>query len=126
MPWWKNESLASQFASAVGHSLGTQVHNGIKPENVGKIGVFFGYDASIDGKTLSFDYSFALRDGTLEVRQNSGPNLGIENTIWAQAALVATPGPLPALGVAAAFGYSRKLRKRIKSSANPVSSGNTI
>jgi hypothetical protein len=126
MPWWKNESLASQFASAVGHSLGTQVHNGIKPENVGKIGIFFGYDASIDGKTLSFDYSFALRDGTLEVRQNSGPNLGIENTIWAQAALVATPGPLPALGVAAAFGYSRKLRKRIKSSANPVSSGYTI
>ena len=32
------------------------------------------------------------------------------------------PGPLPLFGVAAAFGYSRKLRKRIKSSANPVSS----
>ena len=32
------------------------------------------------------------------------------------------PGPLPLFGVAAAFGYSRKLRKRIKSSANTVSS----
>lgn len=28
----------------------------------------------------------------------------------------AVPGPLPILGVAASFGYSRKLRKRIKSS----------
>jgi len=29
------------------------------------------------------------------------------------------PGPLPILGVGAAFGYSRKLRKRIKSSKLP-------
>jgi hypothetical protein len=32
------------------------------------------------------------------------------------------PGPLPALGAAAAFGFSRKLRKRIKRSNNAVSS----
>jgi hypothetical protein len=32
------------------------------------------------------------------------------------------PGPLPLLGVSAAFGYSRKLRKRIKSSKLPVAS----
>ena len=32
------------------------------------------------------------------------------------------PGPLPALGAAAAFGFSRKLRKRIKRSPNAVSS----
>jgi hypothetical protein len=39
---------------------------------------------------------------------------------WAQASPYASPapvpGPLPALGVAAAFGFSRKLRKRIKAS----------
>jgi MYXO-CTERM domain-containing protein len=29
---------------------------------------------------------------------------------------VAAPGPLPLVGVAAAFGYSRQLRKRIKAS----------
>ena len=29
------------------------------------------------------------------------------------------PGPLPLLGVGAAFGYSRKLRKRIKTSKMP-------
>lgn len=33
---------------------------------------------------------------------------------------VPVPGPLPILGAAAAFGYSRKLRKRIKSSTNAV------
>ena len=32
------------------------------------------------------------------------------------------PGPLPALGAAAAFGFSRKLRKRIKRSFDDVSS----
>jgi hypothetical protein len=32
------------------------------------------------------------------------------------------PGPLPVLGAAAAFGFSRKLRKRIKSSKLPVAS----
>jgi hypothetical protein len=46
-------------------------------------------------------------------------------TLYAQAELVPpvpVPGPLPALGAAAAFGFSRKLRKRIKSNTNPVSS----
>jgi len=34
--------------------------------------------------------------------------------------LLPVPGPLPIFGVATAFGLSRKLRKRIKRSANPV------
>ena len=36
------------------------------------------------------------------------------------------PGPLPIFGAAAAFGFSRKLRKRIKTSANFVSISYTI
>jgi len=36
--------------------------------------------------------------------------------------LAAAPGPLPIFGAAAAFGFSRKLRNRIKTSANFVSS----
>jgi len=36
------------------------------------------------------------------------------------------PGPLPALGAAAAFGFSRKLRKRIKRSSDAVSSTYSI
>jgi hypothetical protein len=37
-------------------------------------------------------------------------------------AIPAVPGPLPALGAAAAFGFSRKLRKRINAGTNPASS----
>jgi hypothetical protein len=36
------------------------------------------------------------------------------------------PGPLPILGVTATFGFSRKLRKRIKNSAKLVSSSYAI
>lgn len=36
--------------------------------------------------------------------------------------LASVPGPLPLLGVGAAFGYSRKLRKHIKTSRLPVAS----
>ncbi len=36
------------------------------------------------------------------------------------------PGPLPALGAAAALGFSRKLRKRIKGSTNALSSCNSL
>jgi hypothetical protein len=38
----------------------------------------------------------------------------------------AVPGPLPIFGAAAAFGFSRNLRRRIKNSVNPVSSSDTI
>ena len=36
------------------------------------------------------------------------------------------PGPLPIFGAAAAFGFSRNLRRRIKNSVNPVSSSDII
>ena len=38
----------------------------------------------------------------------------------------AAPGPLPILGAAAGFGFSRNLRRRIKNSVNPVSSSDNI
>lgn len=39
------------------------------------------------------------------------------STLWAPLLITPTPGPLPLLGAAAAFGFSRKLRSRIKLSA---------
>jgi hypothetical protein len=39
---------------------------------------------------------------------------------------IEVPGPLPILGVAAAFGYSRKLRKRLKSSKSEVISTTAV
>ena len=45
----------------------------------------------------------------------------VDRSTLAIAALVTptVPGPLPVLGVVAAFGYSHRLRKRIKESAHP-------
>jgi hypothetical protein len=51
-------------------------------------------------------------------------NLGPYNTSRARALEV--PAPIPLLGVSAAFGFSHKLRKRIKSSGNSVSSSQSI
>jgi len=67
--------------------------------------------AAIDFSNISI-FNFSVAD------QNS--------FTWAQATPLtlsspaSVPGPLPALGGAAAFGFSRKLRKRIKRSTNTV------
>ena len=55
------------------------------------------------------------------------PFIIADETAWTlftpfSSSTAAVPGPLPALGAAAAFGFSRKLRKRIKRSNNAVSS----
>jgi hypothetical protein len=60
---------------------------------------------------------------------NYGDNFGGYTVKLFRAADVSpasVPGPLPALGAAAAFGFSRKLRKRIKGSTNALSSSYTL
>lgn len=39
---------------------------------------------------------------------------GMQQAYYAVGTATAVPGPLPILGAAAAFGFSRKLRKRIQ------------
>lgn len=74
---------------------------------------FFGITSSLSVKSISF----GLPNGQ---PTNQG-SFGIDNlTIGSP-----VPGPLPLLGAGAAFGFSRKLRKRIKSTP-PVDSANTI
>jgi len=57
-------------------------------------------------------------------------NVGIDNISYELTPIdpitSSVPGPLPALGVAAGFGYSRKLRSRIKKSGNSASSTFTL
>ena len=126
MPWWESESLASQFASAVGKGLGTQELGPGDKSPGDRLGPFFGYGASNDATRLDFDYLFALNEFVSVVQTYSGVNRGIENTKWAQAAPAAAPGPLPALGAASAFVYSRKLRNRIKASKAVSSKATTV
>jgi hypothetical protein len=107
MPWYSNQSLADEFVTAVGSSLGT---------------IYFAYSSYPE----TYFSSELLQNVTREVvqlRQQSGAGLvyGYTSAVWAQAtalpsASASVPAPLPVFGAAAAFGYSRKLRNRIKSS----------
>ena len=107
MPWWSNESLAIQFATAVGAGLGL-------PNIGGLYGPFFGWADSGTGggtgkRTAVYDSDYASIDTNINASSTQA------SSVWAQAELVPpVPGPIPALGATAAFGFSRKLRKRIK------------
>jgi len=59
-------------------------------------------------------YASTGRDSTLGIEKEY--LLSANEERGASASIAAIPGPLPLLGVAAAFGCSRKLRKRIKGS----------
>jgi hypothetical protein len=108
MPWWGNSSLAYDFALAVGSSLGYW-HPNDYPDNGPDFA--YGYDDTQHGHALPGWWW----NGNFNFVGSSGQRT-FDNTVWAQvapASSAAVPGPLPALGAAAAFGYSRKLRQRI-------------
>jgi hypothetical protein len=129
MPWWFNETAAAAFAIALDAQLGTpNVLDGSSGPPAGTgAGPFFGYVTNgIDNIMYGYGWvsNYGVGQGVI------GFPSGVTSRTWAQATLflgtAEAPGPLPALGTAAAFGFSRKLRKRIKSSANPISSSYTI
>lgn len=121
MPWWENynpvnnwtTNLASDFALEVEYSLGA--------------GVLFAYELrpQFNSTQAAFYIGTNIPFGTETLYDSSAT--------WAQATFIGptngggdgsagVPGPLPASGFAAAFGFSRKLRKRIKASSNTASS----
>jgi hypothetical protein len=138
MPWWGSRDLADRFASGVGiRSLDWVQNFGAN------YGPFFGYEyatysnplagggISAASATFSGIPGSILNDGTI----NSWRNVFVSDSMinsrtqytWAQATLIvptgggstsggtaSVPGPLPILGLAAAFGFSRKLRERMK------------
>ncbi len=63
--------------------------------------------------TGTSDFSFVVNEGNVSI-VNRMVGYGVASVTENE-----VPGPLPILGVGAAFGYSRKLRKRIKSSKLP-------
>jgi hypothetical protein len=119
MPWWGNESLASLFADAVGSSLGAP--NGLHAtlRSWGPKFSFAACDATCD---YLGQYSVELTSGspvlTIGLEPKGLESNGIGPLTWARATPHAVPGPLPLFGAAAAFGFSRKLRKRIKRNTN--------
>ncbi len=117
MPWWTggSDATAIAFATAVGTGLGGP--NSFGPPGGGP---FFAY--RLNGGP---QFSFRSGSGTIE---STGPLSSSSSAVWAQATLYSSPaasvpGPLPLFGAAAAFGFSRKLRKRIQESR--VSAGSS-
>lgn len=123
MPWWGNQLLAEQFAAAVGtrSSFGT-------PNNpsVGAGGPLFAFSLTNRGFVRS-RLAAVEPEGlilTSVERRGTGPwTFSVLCTATSCSSAPAAPsssvpGPLPVLGLAVAFGFSRQLRKRIKASAS--------
>jgi hypothetical protein len=73
-----------------------------------------------NGRCLTFDcdYTYPIQQFTIDLPGVVGQNrLSIDPVSDLNGVVV--PGPLPLLGVGAAFGFSRNLRKRIKGSKSP-------
>ncbi|MEB3207297.1 MAG: hypothetical protein VKK63_00075 [Synechococcus sp.] len=111
--WWGSQATAEKFASAVGDGLNF-------PNFFGTIGPYFAFGVSqVNLGFIRFNLVNSNVETVLGVNTDLPATLNA-NLTWAAATKVAAPssesvpGPLPILGVAAAFGFSRKLRKRIK------------
>jgi hypothetical protein len=121
MPWWGDSSLATQFSNALGYSLGApnsiETLSADSPKNI-NVGPYFAYNSIVDKIT------FLLSDTAATYHPNTSPlifSVDLNSSVtWAQVApkTPTVPGPVPVIGAFAAFGFSRKLRKRIKLSTN--------
>jgi len=128
MPWWSSQAAALAFANAARNQLPSLTCNLCDP--VTTEGPYFGYGAVVGATGTRIEFSnfqyptFNIAAGGAVLRSQPG----YFRSVWAQAtpAAIPTPGPLPALGVVAAFGYSRKLRNRIKSCGNSAPSTDAL
>lgn len=133
MPWWNSQTDAEAFASAVGTNLG--LPNAGTSYFPSGFGPYFAWEKSWNygpGGYYASDAAMVDNVGNVYSMHSSGPYIGPADVVtWAQATLVPAagsanvPGPLPAVGLAVAFGFSRQLRKRIKASASNPPSAST-
>jgi hypothetical protein len=130
MPWWGQVTDAAAWADALGWALG-DLNTGQwdDPQNL-RSGPAFAWSIGshpINNDEITYFRYIASQPASAYPSYQVAPahmgDLRSRSTItWAQAT-APVPSPLPALGAAAAFSLSRKLRKRIKCITNPVSSG---
>jgi hypothetical protein len=114
-PWYNNQSLAAQFAAAAYSADGGTPNSGDGPTN--PKGYYFAwfYDSSPGQGNWSVEtYSSTGAPISIPPPPNSVPGNG-QNRVWALGQPVPSkvPAPLPILGATAAFGMSRRLRRRI-------------
>ena len=123
MPWFGSESIAREFALAVGTSLGY-----VEPTGDGASfwGPMFAWGPAPCFATGPCGARYLFANGGIQIIGAPADYLSKTAYAWAQATEVASaapvPGPLPLFGAAAAFGFSRQLRKRIKLAPNALGS----
>jgi hypothetical protein len=104
MPWWGSDMLAINFAQ--------QVYNQLGPGPTVGYGPVFAYELSgSDILGISQNLSNALSQNDETIANNFDVNYSIATPLNSAPTFV--PAPLPVFGAAAAFGWSRQLRKRI-------------
>jgi hypothetical protein len=106
MPWWGDVTgdLASLFAQQVYNQLGNGPTSGFGP--------VFAYDLAM-GDVLGISQS--LTDPLSQLDETLAPNDSVAYAIASPLLPPSTsvPGPLPVFGAMAAFGWSRRIRRRI-------------
>jgi hypothetical protein len=119
MPWWGNVSLASSFAAEVYDRLGENVYQT-------SFGPVFAYGYSPAGSGEVYGLAQSTQDIDDQLDLGSATPLAANSTYsyaYAKAnTLVDVPGPMPLFGAAAAFGWSRRLRRRLRGNQKLINS----
>lgn len=104
VPWWGNDMLAIDFAQQVYDQLGSGSTPGNSP--------VFAYDVSgTDILGISQDLGDILIQYPETIADNAAVKYAIATPL--NSAPASVPAPLPVFGAAAAFGWSRRIRRRI-------------
>ena len=104
VPWWGNDMLAIDFAQQVYDQLGSGSTPGNSP--------VFAYEVSgTDILGISQDLGDILIQYPETIPDNAAVKYAIATPL--NSAPASVPAPLPVFGAAAAFGWSRRIRRRI-------------
>ena len=112
MPWWSSptpsSSKAVDFATAVGNYFGPNLY-------------YAYYDLGASYPIPSTRFSVILWQGSNYTGSGTGASASVKYAVAREVPYTA-PGPLPLFGAGAAFGFSRRLRKRIQGARQPLAS----
>ena len=115
MPWWGDQTTAIIWSNAVNTALGT-------PNTVNLFGTnrpsgprfaWEIFDSSPGNEQVRFASFLPFINGTVS-SVTEGPALRTSAEVLPSPSPTSVPGPLPIFGAAAAFGMSRRLRRRIR------------
>jgi hypothetical protein len=110
MPWWGNGTSTISFATAVGNYFGPNTYYAYNDRGAG-------------WPNPAARFNVILWQGSGYTGSGVGANSSLK---YATASEVRAPGPLPLFGAAAAFGFSRKPRKRIKLAPGALASSQPL